>query len=68
MRAGLLYDDKKRDTLLVNGRRDAALAAEAAESIHEVVLGLRNLIWTVIVLLIALIVLVATMAMKYWSL
>lgn len=59
-------DDKKRDILLVNGRRDAALAAEAAESIHRVVLGLRNLILTVIVLLIGLIVMVAPMAMKYW--
>ncbi|MBL8595156.1 MAG: hypothetical protein JNK01_20895 [Devosia sp.] len=61
-------DDKKRDILLVNGRRDTALAAQAAVSIHEVVLGLRNLIWTVIVLLIGLIVMVAPMAMKYWPL
>ncbi|OEO32772.1 hypothetical protein VW23_010010 [Devosia insulae DS-56] len=61
-------DEKKRDILLVNGRRDAALAAKAAESVHRVVLGLRNLIWTVIVLLIGLIVMVAPMAMKHWSL
>ncbi len=59
-------DDEKRDILLVNGRRDAALAAEAAESIHEVVLGLRNGLWLVIVLLIAIIAMVAPMAMKYW--
>jgi len=60
-------DDKKRDILLVNGRKDAALAAEAAESTHKVVLGLRNALWLVTLLLIALIVLVAPMAMKYWQ-
>lgn len=60
-------DEKTRDILLVNGRSDAALAAEAAVSIHKVVLGLRSALWLVTVLLIALIVLVAPMAMTYWQ-
>ena len=61
-------DEKRRDILLLNGRRDAALAARAAESIHRVVLGLRNALWLVTVLLIGLIVLVAPMALKHWPL
>ena len=61
-------DEKRRDILLLNGRRDAALAARAAESTHRMVLGLRNALWLVTVLLIGLIVLVAPMALKHWPL
>ena len=61
-------DEKRRDILLLNGRRDAALAARAAESTHSMVLGLRNALWLVTVLLIGLIVLVAPMALKHWPL
>ena len=61
-------DEKRRDILLLNGRRDAALAARAAESTHRMVLGLRNALWLVTMLLIGLIVLVAPMALKHWPL
>lgn len=61
-------DEKRRDILLLNGRRDAALAARAAVSTHRMVLGLRNALWLVTVLLIGLIVLVAPMALKHWPL
>ena len=63
-----IMDEKRRDILLLNGRRNAALAARAAESTHGKVLGLRNALWLVTVLLIGLIVLVAPMALKHWPL